>query len=292
MAEMTASSDITAIVFFDFPTGRTIDVVRSLNAGIHVLCYGAFASSLSDARDMATAAARPGAVSCVAKPMMRGPYDRAIQKFLRSGRLGRITVMDVIQTSPANVHGGSFRPFELVKYIGGNALNIWEYADTLNAWLSPYESLYAVGAAPLGDQKYDAGLRRSDVAPQILMISGVLANGAIAVEYHGGISRLKNNHDLLTVYGSLGTFRYHFGNHRAFFAEAGEDFVAMGDDILTRDPQEIDPAQEFFDIITRKATPRDGLSLRPFEEALRIMQKVEAIRHSYLYNRPFDLSEL
>jgi hypothetical protein len=108
------------------------------------------------------------------------------------------------------------------------------------------------------------------------MIAGTLRGGAAGVEYHSGLSVLGRVHDLLTIYGTSGTFRYNFVDKIPRFAAKDCDFADM-----TVDASELDkrtPGLDFIKAIDQTDNP-EAHNLN-FDEVVEIVRKLAAVQSS------------
>jgi predicted dehydrogenase len=253
-------------------------IVRSaLAQGLHVLCCRPTAGTLADAISMAAAArSRPDLVAMVCSSPLRFPHDSYVRKFLRSGRLGSVTTVDVIHTSGSDLHLDEPKMSEPSKPRSVHALRLSDYAETLNFWVGPYEDLItvtnrseSVASQPEFKRMYDRGAR-------IRMIAGTLRGGAAGVEYHSGLSVLGRDHDLLTIYGTSGTFRYNFVDKTPRFAARDCDFADIAVDESEFDTRT--PGLDFIKAIEQTDNP-EARNLS-FDEVVEIVRKLAAIQSS------------
>jgi predicted dehydrogenase len=252
-------------------------VLSALARGLNVLCCRPTAGTLADAMSMAVAArSRPDLVTMVCSSPLRFPHDSYVQKFLRSGRLGWVTTVDVIHTSDSDLRLDDAAMSKVVELPSVHALRLSDYAETLNTWVGPYEHLIAVtnrsesvAAQPEFKRMHDRGAR-------IRMIAGTLRGGAAGVEYHSGLSVLGRAHDLLTIYGTLGTFRYNFVDKVPRFAPRDCDFADMPVDASELDTRT--PGLDFIKAIDLTDNP-EAHNLN-FDEVVEIVRKLAAIQSS------------
>lgn len=252
-------------------------VLGALAQGLHVLCRRPTAGTLADAISMAVAArSRRDLVAMVCSSALRFPHDSYVQKFLRSGRLGSVTTVDVIHTSDSDLRLDDPAMSEALDLVSVHALRLSDYAETLNAWIGPYEHLIAVTNRSESVATQPEFRRMHDRGARIRMIAGTLRGGAAGVEYHSGLSVLGRAHDLLTIYGTLGTFRYNFVDKIPRFAPKDRDFSDM-----PVDASELDARTPGLDFIKAIELAENQVTHNlKFDEVVEIARKLAAIQSS------------
>jgi predicted dehydrogenase len=129
--------------------------------------------------------------------------------------------------------------------------------------------------------------------PQVVTITGRLANGALAIERHLGLATDTSTPvDRLTIWGLEGTIRYEFGN-TIELAHAGQALsTAAVPPELQRSWQ---VERDFVDAVraAKAGVPGQARRVSPdFQEGLEYMRKVEAVHRSAASGRTVTLSDL
>jgi len=275
---LVARADIDAVMIGTPPDLQRPISVAALEAGKHVFCEPPMGLHLADAIEMLGAANRfPNQVSMICRSERRSPYDGYIRSIIQSGELGAITAVDVLHTSGSRTqqHAG-WR--EQVERSGRLTLALDSYAEVLNAWVCPYASLSAVATTPIAEKRDTAGQPFKVKVPQIVMVLGILENGAAGVEYHGGLSPdLTTPRDLVTIYGIKGVLRYYFDAREIRLASIGRELKTV--EVPAKFRQEARAESDFVTAIRRAklgASWSVGSNLS-FREGVALMRKLEAV---------------
>jgi predicted dehydrogenase len=267
--------------------------VAALGAGKHVFCQARMAMDLAEARAMLDAArARPELVSQVCPPPTRMPFEPFVRDLLARGELGEIVSVELVSRSGANLNPNAIHWRERKEFSGNHVLALGIYAETLNAWVGPYEQLAAHAATPLASKRDASAKAVAIQVPQIVTISGRLASGALCVEHHLGLAADSTTPgDTLTLWGRKGTLRYTFGE-TIEVAPAGGPLRAVDvPDSLKRGWRV--EADFIASVQSAMAGTPSRVGINPdFAEGLAYMRKVEAVHVSAATGRAVKLSEL
>ena len=182
-------------VYVVLPNGLHRDaVVRAAQAGKHVLCEKPMANTVAEARDMADACRRAQRLLMIAYRCQYEVYNRELSRRARAGELGRVQLIDAINTQN---QGDPSQWRQDIRLAGGGALpDVGLYClNTSRALLG--EEPVEVGAAiqtPVGDPRFRSV--ESNVVFTLRFPSGALANCATSYSLH--------EHRNLRVLGSDG----------------------------------------------------------------------------------------
>jgi predicted dehydrogenase len=292
--DLLARKDIDAVFIGTWPYMHKEMSVAALTAGKHVFCQARMAMNLAEAKVMCFAAKKnPKLVAMICPPPTRMPFEPFVKKLLADGELGTITAVELLAVSGANTNESAIHWRERKEFSGKQIMAMGIYAETLNAWVGPYEELSArtIIAIPQKTDASSGGNKTERIrVPQGVMITGRLANGAIAIEHHLGLAMDKTTPcDRLTIWGLKGTLRYTFGA-TIEVAKVGEALKAV--DVpaeLKRDWW----AEDEFIAAVRNARAGQPFSVTPdFAEGLLYMQKVEAVHEASGNGKSVKLGEL
>ena len=280
--------DLDAVFIGTWPYMHCEMATAALDAGKHVFCQARMASNLDEAQRMVAAADRhPELVHMVCPPPHRMPWEPYIQRVIRNGELGELREVRLYSVNGANL-GETPTWREQVEYSGKQALQVGIWAETLIAWLGQYETLSASTATPIKCKTDENGKKYEIRIPQIVNITGTLANGAAIVEHHSGIAPHERDNSV-AIYGSKGTLRVNVMQS----IEQG----AVGDELKAIDVPESEQrdwhVEEDFIQAIHDVRAGKSWSVSPdFHEALQYMKKVEAVAQSAEQARAVHLAEL
>ena len=286
--------DVDGVFIGTWPYMHREISIAALEAGKHVFCQARMCMDLAEARQMLAAAeARPDLVNMICPPPTRMPFEPWVRKAIQEGHLGQITAIELISTSGANLNRQSLHWRECVDYSGKQAMAMGIYAETLNAWVGPYEELSARISIPIATKTDEEGKEASIGVPQVVHITGKLESGPLALERHMGIvvDRTTTSNQL-TVWGLEGTIRYRFGD-MIEYAGSGEALAPV--DVPADMQRDWMVEQDFIDAVRaarRGVLPGDRRVSPDFAEGLRYMQKVEAVHGAASSGQSIKLSEL
>jgi predicted dehydrogenase len=289
---LVARQDLDAIFIGTWPYVHKEMSIAALEAGKHVFCQARMAMDLAQAKAMAAAAhAHPKQVNMVCPPPTRMPFEPYIKSVLASGELGPITAVELYAVGGGNLNRNAISWRERYEFSGKQILAMGIYAETLNAWVGPYEELSARLATPIPTKTDPANGKPAQIdIPQVVTITGKLKNGALAYEVHCGVAVDKSTTgSRLTIWGLSGTLRYAFGN-TIELAKAGQPLaVVKVPENLQRDWH----VEEDFAAAVRNAQAGKPWKVSPdFDEALLYMRKVEAVHASNAAGRAVRLADL
>ncbi|MEE9212516.1 MAG: Gfo/Idh/MocA family oxidoreductase [Phycisphaeraceae bacterium] len=290
--QLVERDDIDAVFIGTWPYMHRDISLAALASGKHVFCQARMAMDLAEAKQMLAAAeAHRGLVNMVCPPPTRMPFEPYIKQMLASGKLGKITAVELLSVSGANLDANAVTWRERVEFSGKQALLMGIYAETLNAWLGPYETLSAHTATPVATKRDEQGSEVPIGIPQVMTIAGKLVGGAVAVEHHMGLAADKTTTtDRITVWGLKGTLRHRFLTDTIEYAPAGEPLRKV--DVPAQLRRDWCVEADFIAAV-RAAMRGEAWSVSPdFAEALRYMQKVEAVHLSALTGRAVNPSKL
>lgn len=250
--------------------------IAALNAGKHVFCQARICMNFAEAGEMvAAAAALPQLVSMVCPSPFRVRWERTVKRVLSSPEFGPLRAVTVCSLSNANGNPNQLSWREQVEFSGQNILQVGIFAETLHAWCGEYASLQAVTMIPRPDKTSPDGQRYQVQVPQSVGLKGRLASGALASEFHSGLTATTECSEVV-LYGSHQTCRADF--------RAGQILLQSNNDPA---PQLIDaagdPWQVEADFIAAVRYARRGESWRvspDFPEAARYMRKMQALHES------------
>ncbi|MCE9589849.1 MAG: Gfo/Idh/MocA family oxidoreductase [Planctomycetes bacterium] len=283
--------DIDAIFIGTWPYMHREISVAALAAGKHVFCQARMAMDLADARRMLDAArARPELVNMICPPPTRMPFEPWVRRVIREGQLGTITCVELVSVGAANTNPNAVHWRERREMSGNQVMAMGIYAETLNAWVGPYDSLSAVTSIPLPVKRDAQGLAVEIKVPQVVTITGRLANGANAVELHTGLACDRGTPtDRLTIWGTSGTIRYCFGE-TIDFARAGEELRPA--DVPGGERRGWLVEEDFISAVRAVREGKAWAVSPDFAEGLGYMTKVEAVHASASTGRAVKLSDL
>lgn len=288
---LLARKDIDAVFIGTWPYMHKEMSIAALEAGKHVFCQARMCMDLAEAKAMIVAASlHPHLVNMICPPPTRMPFEPWIQRTIAQGRLGRIVLVSLRSVNGGNLDTGKVHWREEVRYSGKQILAMGIFAETLNAWVGPYESLSANLATPIASKAGPDGKPVEIKVPQVVAITGRLASGATAVEYHTGVAADKSTHgNELIIHGDKGTIRYTFGK-TIEFAEAGGELKPVD---VSAELQRDWCVEADFCAAVRAARAGKSWHVSPdFSEGLQYMRKVEAVHQSAAAGKAVTLAAL
>ena len=292
--DLIARKDIDAVFIGTWPYMHKEMSVAAIDAGKHVFCQARMAMNLAEAKVMCHHARRnPKLVTMICPPPTRMPFEPFVKQLLDTSELGDIVSVELLAISSANINEKAIHWRERKEFSGKQIMAMGIYAETLNAWVGPYEELSArsIIAIPSKTDASSGGNKTERIrVPQGVMITGKLENGAIAIEHHLGLAMDKSTAcDRLTIWGLKGTLRYTFGS-TIEVAKVGEPLkVVEVPENLRRDWW----AEEEFVAAVRNSMAGQSFKVTPdFEEGLAYMKKVEAVHDASGNGKSVKLAEL
>ena len=289
--ELINRDDIDAVFIGTWPYMHKELSLATLHANKHVFCQARMAMDLTEARIMLAAAeASPNLVNMVCPPPTRMPFEPWIRQMIESDQLGQITTVELYAVNGDNRDTKTIHWREQKSYCGKQAMAIGIFAETLNAWVGPYEELSAWTSIPFPMKHDSKGNKVSIEVPQLVTLTGRLENGALAVEHHIGVATDQSTlSEQLTIWGTQGTIRYGFGN-TIEFAPAGQPLQPVDVPKTLQRPWCVE--HDFINAV-RAAQQGNPWSVSPdFAEALLYMRKVQAIHESAAKRKAITLNKL
>jgi predicted dehydrogenase len=279
---------IDAICIGTWPYRHREYTVAALEAGKHVLCEARMAMDASEARAMLAASeARPDLVA----QLVPGPFDlrswRTIRRLVGDGALGELREVHVTVLS-----GGALDPStplhwrEQSQFSGMNTMLIGIYAEIVQRWLGPTESVVA-DASTFVTSRVDAeSEQRVDIdIPDSVGVLARMANGARATYRVSTVLHAARDTNGISLYGSAGTLHWS-ADDTMMFAPLGEPLHALPPDPGTEGEWNVEA-----DFVTsiREGKP---VELTSFADGLRYMQFTEAVWRSWHDGRAIRLDSV
>lgn len=289
--DLVRRDDLDAVFIGTWPNTHREISVAALEANKHLFCQARMAANLTEAKLMAAAGeARPKLVKMICPPPTRMPFEPFIRQTLASGRLGTITSVELLSVSGANLNTKAVHWRERAEISGRQVLAMGIFAETLHAWVGPYESLTAQTGIFIPRKTDASGANVEIRVPQEVTITGRLASGALCLEHHTGLAAdASTPGDRLTIWGLKGTLRYTFGS-TIELAEAGQPLKPVN---VPAELQRPWWTEEEFIAAVRAANAGQPWKVTPdFTEAMLYMRKVEAVHLSAETGRAVRPAEL
>lgn len=289
--KLVERDDLDAVFIGTWPYMHKEMALAALHAGKHCFCQARMCCDLNEARQMLQAAqSTPKLVNMICPPPHRMPFEPWIKKALADGMIGELTFVELRSTSGANISPDKMTWREQAEYSGEQVLAMGIYAETLNAWVGPYETLAANVSTPFATKLINGDEVEVKI-PQVVSISGQLANGAICHEHHMGVATDTSTPvNEITLYGTEGTIRHAFLSGEIYYAPKGKPLTPVRvPDELTRDWL---VEQDFVEAI-KLARAGQPWSVSPdFVEGHQYMVKVHAVHESARLGRAINLVTL
>ena len=246
---LVGRDDLDAIFIGTWPYMHETMSVATLEAGKHVFCQA------------------------------RMPYEAFIHEVIRDGGLGELTCLRLTSVNGGNLNTNAVHWREQREFSGNQVMGMGIYAETLNAWVGPYETLSASTSTPIATKTDQEGNTVDIQVPQCVSITGQLQNGAMALEQHFGLCTDKTTAgDELIIWGTQGTLRYDFYAPSIEMAKPGEPLKKV--DVPARYHRDWLVEQDFIDAVRAAKADRSWSVSPDFDEGLLYMQKVEAVHAS------------
>jgi len=277
---LIARDDVDAVFIGTWPNTHCEMSVAALEAGKHVFCQARMAADLESAQKMYNAAmSNPRLVNMLCPPPHRMPYEPFIRTMIQTGRLGELREVEVacLDASCDKPDAISWR--ERVECSGKQIMQVGIWAEVLNAWVGEYDVLKAVTHTPVPTKTEPGGKPYAIKVPQVVMIEGKLANGAVVNEQHSGVSQ-ESPMNSVTIYGSAARLRVPIGG-TLMYGKIGEPLkpATIPDQLTCKWVVEATFIQAVR--AARAGVPPEKRLVSPdFVEGLRYMKKVEAIHLS------------
>jgi predicted dehydrogenase len=277
---LIARDDVDAVFIGTWPNTHCEMSVAALKAGKHVFCQARMAADLDQAQQMLAAAqARPDLVNMLCPPPHRMPYEPFIRTMIRTGKLGELREVEVACLDASCDDPGTITWRERVEYSGKQVMQVGIWAEVLNAWVGEYDVLKAVTHTPVATKADVDGRPYTIRVPQVVLIEGRLANGAVINEQHSGVSQ-EPPMNSVTIYGSAARLRVPVGG-TLLYGKTGQPLNPA------QVPAELTCSwQVEASFITAVRAARTGVPPQQrrvspdFAEGVRYMKKVEAVHLS------------
>ncbi len=283
--ELVARDDLDAVFIGTWPYMHSEMAQAVLRSGKHCFCQARMCMDLPEAREMLEVAqSHPQLVNMICPPPMRMPFEPWVQRMIREGRLGELTLVELRVADGSNLDMSTLSWREDVRYSGLQMLLMGIFAETLNAWIGPYETLSANLRIPLPTKTLADGTAVEVQVPQVAVISGQLACGALCVEHHTGLATEPVMQ--LTIHGTTGTMQYSFGD-TIRFAKMGEALAPV--DVPAQLQRGWTVEQDFVQAVRAAMTGATWRVTPDFAEGMQYMQKVQAVHDSARLGRAMPL---
>ena len=182
-------------------------VMAALEAGKHVFCEWPLGANLEEAEEMASLARSKGVCTMVGLQARADPVLLRLQELLAEGYVGEVLSCNLTMLLPGILQRGLDRAWTADKEKGGHTLSIaaGHSMDVLCFCVGEFDEVTArvTTQVPVWETS-EPGKTVDVTAPDNVLVSGVLTNGAVAsvhiatVPWHGTGSRME-------VYGREGT---------------------------------------------------------------------------------------
>lgn len=289
--DLLQRSDVDAVFIGTWPNMHREMSAAALHAGKHVFCQARMAMDLADARLMLDAArARPHLVNMICPPPTRMPFEPWIKRMLAEEKLGTLACVELTSVSAANTKSDAVHWRERRELSGNQVMAMGIYAETLNAWVGPYDTLSAVTTIPAPHKRDAQGHAVEIKVPQVVTITGRLTNGAAIVEQHMGLAHDRTTPgDRFTLWGTKGTIRHTFGG-TILYAPAGEELKPA--DVPAHEQRGWKVEEDFIAAVRAAKEGRPWHVSPDFNEGIGYMAKVEAVHLSAKTGRAVKPAEL
>lgn len=289
--KLVERDDLDAIFIGTWPYMHKEMSIAALDAGKHVFCQARMCCTLNEARQMVQVSQHhPRQVNMICPPPHRMPFEPWIKKALADGMIGELTFVELRSAGGANLNPNVMTWREEIEYSGEQVLAMGIYAETLNAWVGPYETLAANVSTPLSTKTVD-GEEVEVKIPQIISITGQLANGAICHEHHMGLAADTTTPvNEVTLFGTEGTIRHAFMSGEIDYAAKGKPLEKV--DVPAERISDWQVEKDFIDAV-QKARAGEPWQVSPdFVEGHQYMIKVHAVHESARLGRAINLVTL
>lgn len=283
--------DLDAIFIGTWPYMHKEMAIAALNAGKHCFCQARMCCDLNEARQMLQVVSNnPSLVDMICPPPHRMPFEPWLKKSMADGMIGELTFVELRSASAANLDTGKITWREQAEYSGEHVLAMGIYAETLNAWVGPYETLTANLSTPLSVKTVE-GKEVEVKIPQIASITGQLLNGAICHEYHTGlVADTTTPVNEITLYGTEGTIRHAFFSNEIYYAPKGKPLERVDVPAELTNPWQVEA--DFINAV-KKAKAGEPWEVSPdFVEGHQYMVKIHAVHESARLGRAINLVTL
>ncbi len=284
--QLVGRDDIDAVFIGTWPYRHKQMSIAVLEAGKHCFCQARMCMDLAESLEMhAAAEAHPQLVSMISPAPF--PFELYVAHAVQSGVLGQITSMAFKCNMGANLDRTSVTFRERRELSGHHMLAVGICSEMLNSIFGPYETLAAQTSVVIDRKTDESGAEVEIQVPQVITITGRLANGALAVEHHTGLAvdATTNGETQLTVFGLDATLRTDLSTS-LLIGKAGDPLEAV--DVPADMLQHWTAEQDFIDAVraARAGKPPAERPVRPdFAEGVLYMRKMEAVHESVTTGR-------
>ena len=272
--------EVDAVCVGTWPDTHSAVTIAALEAGKHVLCEARMARDLSEARQMAdAAAAHPDLVAQLVPAPFSLDFDAVIATMLAEGRVGELREVRVVHT------GGQFADVDApmnwrqdVERSGRNTLTLGIMHETVERWVGDEPAwIIADGAVFQPKRRYhrDGPLLPVRIAESLSVIGRFGRSGARLVYHFSGVESGKPRMEF-RLNGSKGALRFDAFQKQLFFAAAGsseEEKVTMAQ----KDSRGWQVEADFVASIRE----RRPVTLTSFEQGVRYMTFTEMVHASW-----------
>ncbi len=286
--DIFAADDIDAVCIGTWPYRHRDFVVRTLEAGKHVLTEARMAMNTAEARDMLEASrAHPELVAQI----VPAPFDfkswRTARRLVTEGELGEIRELHVSQLNGNALAEAPLHWREQQRYSGVNTMTLGILAEIVQRWTGDTERVIADASISVRE-RVDAETGRATAidVPDSIAILARMANGAPAT-YRVSTVALGAPPEAngISIYGSRATLHWRM-NDSMSLASADGKAVPLEPDEGTAGSWTVE--REFIASI-REGAP---VELTSFEDGVRYMRFTEAVWRSWNDGRAVDLAEV
>jgi len=294
------ASDIDAVMIGTWPYLHKEISIAALEAGKHVFCQARMAMNLDEAYAMIAAAEKaPSLVNMVCPPPIRMPYEPFLKQLLSDGVLGDIREIELRVVNGAGLGPLTWR--ERVEHSGQQTMLVGIWAEALEAWFGPYETLSASTSTPISEKLDETGEPYTIDIPQIVYIHGTLAQGPCAgvpiIEHHSSVSPNTPTHHLHII-GSEKVLRISIVDFHMQLSiadvQSSSEFEPIEVPKSLTNPWQVE--EDFIRAVRLAQAGKDWHLHEPstinptFHDALGYMQKVDAMHRSAATGRAVTLT--
>ena len=285
---LLARDDIDAVFIGTWPYRHKEFSVATLEAGKHCFCQARMAMNLQEAKVMLAAAeARPTLVNMLSPA--RPKFEHYIAGLVKDGRLGEITSVELVVIGDGNRDRNSVHWRERRDLSGNQIMAIGIYSEMLNGVVGTYDQLSAQVSTPIADKKDESGQTLKIEVPQVVVVSGRLQSGTLAVEHHSGLNAdATSGTSSLTIRGLDGTLRYDLAD-KLEIGGPGQPLAQV--EVPPEHHGGWDAETDFIAAVraAREGRPPEQRKVRPdFAEGMLYMRKMEAVHLSAASGQAVD----
>src|SRR5882672_3177074 len=205
--KMVASPEVDAVAVVVRVPSHYAPTKAALEAGKHVYCEWPLGRTTAEAVDLAALAKARGLVTAVGLQARANPAVMHMKELLESGHVGEVMAVHVSLMREGVLSRPSNRTWQRDAELGANTLTIanGHTVDAMRFVAGDFDRVSAV-VATQAKQWLDTGTKTLlDVtSPDNVLVSGRLANGAVASVHIGAIPFAGSGYRM-EIYGSDGT---------------------------------------------------------------------------------------